>query len=82
MPTTDSHYLCNNNAGDEVWDYFNQNINHKGEPIFKNTGNPSGTAGSDDKKKYLNKVNRIFNEHYNYKTSDTIYKDIHGIKES
>ena len=75
-------YLCKNNAGDEVWDYFNQNINHKGEPIFKNTGNPSGTAGSDDKKKYLNKVQRIFNEHYNYKIPDTIYKDILDIKES
>ena len=75
-------YLCKNNAGDEVWDYFNQNINHKGEPIFKNTRNPSGTASSDDKKEYLNKVERIFKEHYNYKISDTIYKDIFGIKES
>ena len=75
-------YLCKNNAGDEVWDYFNQNINHKGEPIFKNTRNPSGTASSDDKKEYLNEVKKIFNEHYNYKTPDTIKKDILGIKES
>lgn len=71
-------YLCKNNAGNEVWSYFNQNINHKGRSIFERTGNPSGTASSVEKDEYLNKVMKIFEERYKYNVPENIRKDILG----
>ena len=71
-------YLCKNNAGNEVWSYFNQNINHKGRSIFERTGNPSGTASSEEKDEYLNKVMKIFEERYKYNVPENIRKDILG----